>query len=134
MLRCLNCQQSKEFRFGGHVGEQETTITFDDTNTKIIIMVENDTNTKHSEEVCGALHKALSEQKDGEVVCNKCDEPLSLMDAKNAFQHPGQFFDAENLCHCGGELWMDQVPNTKVFAFVCEKCDWVKPRAGVSGA
>ena len=132
MIRCLNCQQSKQFRFGGRDGDPVATFTFNDTNTKVIEMLENDVD--RGPDAHAALENVLKNQNDGEIVCAKCDEELSLMDARNAFNEPGQFFDAENLCHCGGELWMDNVPGTKNYAFVCEKCDWVKPRVAVSGA
>ena len=68
------------------------------------------------------------------IKCHACDEGSPSVDWKDAWDNPMKIFDADNLCHCGGELWMDQVPNTPHYAFICEKCDWVKPKSTVSGA
>jgi predicted RNA-binding Zn-ribbon protein involved in translation (DUF1610 family) len=41
--------------------------------------------------------------------------------------------ESENLCHCGGELWMDKIEGTNQYAFICEDCGWVNPNTKVSG-
>lgn len=47
--------------------------------------------------------------------------------------------ESENLCHCGGDLWLDPLPAMipgapKKFGWVCDNCEWVKPNETVSGA
>ncbi len=68
------------------------------------------------------------------LTCSECDGTGTTNDWIRAFEDPTIFFEMELLCHCGGELWMDQIPGTSQYGFVCEKCNWVKPNAKVSGA
>ena len=68
------------------------------------------------------------------VSCEECDEANLSENWVLAFEDPTMFFDMEALCHCGGELWMDQIPLSNQYGFVCEKCNGVKPNAKVSGA
>lgn len=66
--------------------------------------------------------------------CPECNEANDFANWARAFKEPLVFFETENLCHCGGELWMDQIPGTRNYGFVCDDCNWVKPKAVVSGA
>ena len=68
------------------------------------------------------------------MTCRACDETSDFENWVTAFNDPLAFFEMEQLCHCGGELWMDQIPGTRDYGFVCEKCEWVKPHKRVSGA
>lgn len=65
--------------------------------------------------------------------CNNCDVTNPVHKWMHAFEDPLVYFEMENLCHCGGELWMDQIPGTSSYGFVCEDCNWIKPKAVVSG-
>jgi predicted RNA-binding Zn-ribbon protein involved in translation (DUF1610 family) len=71
------------------------------------------------------------------VECPKCHEVASSEDWFRTWNDPltSEHLESENLCHCGGELWMDRVPNVypPQYAYVCDKCQWVKPRVRVSG-
>lgn len=69
------------------------------------------------------------------IKCHECHESDHTPEEwATAFTDPLKYFDMEALCHCGGELWMDQIPGTSSYGFVCEDCNWVKPKAKVSGA
>jgi hypothetical protein len=70
--------------------------------------------------------------KDGDMTTEKLKHN-TIKDWLDAFEDPLKFFEMEQLCHCGGELWMDHIPGTTQYGFVCEECNWVKPRATVSG-
>ncbi|WP_422661653.1 hypothetical protein ACK8P5_26385 (plasmid) [Paenibacillus sp. EC2-1] len=70
-----------------------------------------------------------------EIPCMHCGEESPRWkwhDAyKNAYRHLDM--DGDQLCHCGGELYMEQIPGTPKYGMVCERCSWVKPRAIISG-
>lgn len=71
---------------------------------------------------------------DDYLTCPECDGTGTTQDWVRAFEDATIFFEMDLLCHCGGELWMDQIPGTNQYGFVCDKCNWVKPNAKVSGA
>lgn len=71
---------------------------------------------------------------DQDVTCGECEGTHDIQNWILAFKEPLRFFETEQLCHCGGELWMDQIPGTRNYGFVCDDCNWVKPKAVVSGA
>lgn len=84
--------------------------------------------------------KALEEHdlrfdfQDGtKLQCFMCKEWSEFDDWVKAWDLPGDYFDADNLCTCGGELWYDNVPGTHYFGLVCEECGFVKPRSAISG-
>lgn len=66
--------------------------------------------------------------------CSFCDHEDAFDVFLDAWQNPINYFDAENLCHCGTELWMDRVPKGRGYGMVCERCGWVKPNSVVSGS
>lgn len=66
--------------------------------------------------------------------CPLCHTESSLEDWMEAWKRPIDFFDAEQLCSCGEELWMDRIPYTNRFGLVCDKCEWVKPQSSLSGS
>lgn len=79
------------------------------------------------------------QEKEGVMVdfnqeCPACHETHSMEDWIAASEQPMEFFDVENLCGCGGELWMDRIPYTNKYGLICEKCEWVKPAVIVSGS
>jgi hypothetical protein len=63
------------------------------------------------------------------VKCPACHEAHSRMNWVEAFEYPMEYFDAEALCGCGGEMWLDRVPRTNRYAMVCERCQWTPPKA-----
>lgn len=65
--------------------------------------------------------------------CSSCDHVALFGDFYDAHLNPIDYFDAEELCSCGEELWMDQVPGMKRYGLVCDACGWVKPDSIVSG-
>lgn len=71
-----------------------------------------------------------------EVACYYCGEADSIANHIEAFEKPELHFDAENLCGCGEELWMDAViqRGRRVYALTCDKCGWVKPGVALSGS
>lgn len=85
------------------------------------------------------LARALTEYNlsfiDHEAIpCRRCGEVHSFSEYNNAWEMPGDYFDGEDqLCHCGSPLWFDKIPGTPHFALTCEKCEWQKPRAKISG-
>jgi len=52
---------------------------------------------------------------------------------RRAFVHSIDYFDIEQMCSCGGELWMDKLPNGR-YGLQCEKCGWIKPNVSYSGS
>lgn len=67
------------------------------------------------------------------ICCFSCQIEEKLNEFILAFSNPMDYFEADNLCRCGGEFWMDNIPGTKDYGFVCEKCNYVKPKEKVSG-
>lgn len=70
---------------------------------------------------------------EAECKCSFCDHVDSFEEFHNAWVTPIDYFDAEQLCHCGTELWMDRIPYTNKYGLVCDRCGWVKPDSIVSG-
>lgn len=71
---------------------------------------------------------------DEKIPCPFCKVENTFADWNKAWEHPGEFFDGDNLCGCGGELWFDRVIGSNRFALACERCGWEKPKAVLSGA
>lgn len=113
-FRCPQCGQAHEMVTAKY------TFTMDKEMTKILVDDIDPT---------GGIHITWNE----EVTCKECSTANDIQDWVTAFEDPLMFFDMEQLCHCGGELWMDQIPGTRNYGFVCEKCNWVKPKAVVNG-
>jgi hypothetical protein len=70
---------------------------------------------------------------DASVICDECHTTSPAKYWLEAVEEPLKFFETENMCHCGGELWMDQLPGSNRFAWTCDNCGWIKPNAFVSG-
>lgn len=133
MIRCTKCGQSKEFSLKNSMDE---TIVFvlDDMGTKVVGSKIDD--VALGQDMNEAVEAAIIAASDLEVTCVKCNEENHIVDARTAFEDPLEYFETENLCHCGKELWMDQIPGTRTYAFICddEECGWIKPTGAVSGA
>lgn len=67
------------------------------------------------------------------IKCPNCKDVHTFEQWHRAWDFPMDYFDADALCSCGGELWWDKIPGTPRFAHVCEECGWAKPRAVISG-
>ena len=78
--------------------------------------------------------ESIGEKVLDQVTCSDCQGQHSLEDWQKAFIQPMDFFDAENLCACGEELWMEKVPGTNVYALTSDSCGWIKRRDVVSGS
>lgn len=68
------------------------------------------------------------------IECPACKEENSIDDWDQAHKEPMDFFDAEHLCGCGGEMWMDRLPYSNKYGLVCDECGWFKPNFVVSGS
>lgn len=115
MFRCPSCAQAHQMKI-----DDQTIFTQNKEMTTLYLNqneVESDTTLRSNPD----------------VACTKCHEVNPLKLWEDAFADPGRYFDADNLCHCGGELWMDQIPGTSTYGFVCDDCKWVKPKHTVSG-
>lgn len=67
------------------------------------------------------------------IPCPVCKKSHSWREWQEAFENPMDYFDAEELCPNGHELWMTRMSNGK-YALACEECGWVKPGSAVSGS
>jgi hypothetical protein len=65
--------------------------------------------------------------------CPRCDAVHPFVKWNDAWINPGDYFEADDLCACGGELWWSHLPDRPAYAHVCERCGWVRPKAIVSG-
>lgn len=70
---------------------------------------------------------------EGMIACDECKGIAPAKDWFYAAEEPLKFFETENMCHCGGELWMDKLPGSDRFGWTCDDCGWIKPNALVSG-
>jgi hypothetical protein len=84
-------------------------------------------------DVAAFLHEKKSPAVQ-DAKCPSCGEVHTIQEWQDALENPMDYFDAENLCGCGGELWMDRIPFSNKYGMVCEKCEWVKPNVVVSGS
>lgn len=75
----------------------------------------------------------LDAQGDNYLECYICQVASKFEAWVKAWDFPGDFFDADQLCGCGGELWFDKIIGSNRFALQCETCGWIKPRAVISG-
>lgn len=132
MIRCKECGQSKAFSLKNANGE-DIHFELNEINTHV---VKADTEADVLEqEIALAVETALLAADELEITC-KCGHTQDISEARTAFEDPLEYFETENLCHCGKELWMDQIPGTRTYAFICddEECGWIKPKGAVSGA
>lgn len=81
-----------------------------------------------------ARNLALDLKEDNSLECVCCGEWNTFEQWNHAWKFPGDFFDADQICQCGGELWYDRVPGQNFYALVCEECGWVKKNKVISGA
>ena len=133
MIRCTGCRQS--INFAVEADDKTTIFRFDLVNENITEAAETETDelTHLTDEQCSALLLQLQGDTYAQVKCMECKETIEMADAKLAFADPSAFFEEENICHCGGELWIDQIHNTPTYGLVCEECGWIKPKSGISG-
>lgn len=135
MFRCPNCAQCQSIDLVLKNGEKY----------KVIMNKEMDKATFSNGILTidpeHALHESVSKRVKEEISleqnieCPKCNEVSTLekfLDAKENTLNYHEMPDNQ-LCHCGGELWMDNIPGTTKYGFVCDKCNWVKPKKVVNG-
>lgn len=133
MFRCPHCGQGKEIHYRGTRNEKITVI-MEDTMQKVdsVIYKDNTCLPEQAEKFVKMMTNINKGTQD--VQCTKCKETNPLDKWVEAYTDPLKYFEMESLCHCGGELWMDKIPGTSSYGFVCEDCGWVKPKAIVSGS
>ena len=133
MFRCPDCGQGKEVSFIIPAGVPVRLIMKDEMDEVETVIVDGEGEAAESPETFVETFKTSEEQ---DIECAKCSETHTIEEWRDAHAEPLKYFEMENeqLCHCGGELWMDQIPGTRTYGFVCEDCDWVKPKKVVSGA
>lgn len=80
---------------------------------------------------------AIITQLPQDTSCTRCDQESKTKLWFDCWEDPlkSDMLETENLCHCGGELYLEEIPNNtpKKFGWVCEKCNWVKPHVRFSG-
>lgn len=134
MFRCPGCGQGKEMFFQGTRGERLHMKMSDDMEkVEDIFWKHTHHHTPESQE---RFLKMIPKVIGQEIECPRCPEAHTLEEWLEAKTDTLKYLEMEDsqLCHCGGELWMDVIPGTKNYGFVCEKCEWVKPKKVVSGA
>lgn len=67
------------------------------------------------------------------VECSYCNHKAVFSDFVEAAVNPVDYFDKEQMCSCGGELWIDRIPYSNRYGLQCEDCGWIKPKSVVSG-
>lgn len=132
MIRCKECGQSKGFSLKNAMGE---TINFELNDLGTHVEKADTEADVLNQDIAVAVEAALLAADELEITC-KCGHAQDITDARTAFEDPLEFFETENLCHCGKELWFDKVPGTNVYALICddEECGWIKRTGAVSGA
>lgn len=135
MFRCPSCAQAHEIRVVLKNGEPYA-VRQNKEMTEVIFhngMIEIDKDHALHE----STEKRIKEETDMEqlVECPECQEVNTLANYIEAKVDTLKYHEMndDQLCHCGGELWMDQIPGTPKFGFVCDKCSWVKPKKVVNG-
>lgn len=133
MFRCPNCGQSQKMKVSLPNNEEMT--LYMDANTEQYAMVVGGALHPKSEEK-GQFYKEQLLNTDASQLtqCHNCYDTHEIEVWIEAYKVPLKYFEMAELCHCGGELWMDQIPGSNKFGFVCEDCEWVKPNKVVSGA
>lgn len=59
--------------------------------------------------------------------CPECGSEFWIEHWIECFKDPLKYrFESEDLCACGGELYMEQIEGTKKIQWKCEKCNWAK--------
>jgi hypothetical protein len=135
MFRCPKCAQGKTVTVRGSRREV-ITITMTDDMREVEEFFHKHTHIREDEAKRTYMRKILNNRKDQLCECPKCKESHTWGKWEDAKYNALKYFEMDDpqLCHCGGELWMDNIPGTTAYGFVCDKCNWVKPRAKVSGA
>lgn len=138
MIRCKECGQSREFELT-NVGGQIITFTMNELGTvieKASIIDNSIGETATEEEIIVAVEAAILASSELNMTCSRCKAEENINVLRTAFEDPLEYFESENLCHCGKELWFDKIPGTNIYALICddEECNWIKRTGAVSGA
>ena len=93
MFRCPECRTRKEFyirKLGyKYIVNQSTDFCSKDAIVK----------TKTSLD--------FKKHQNSTMQCKACEHKDTVSSFANAYANPMLYFDAENLCDCGGEVWID---------------------------
>jgi predicted RNA-binding Zn-ribbon protein involved in translation (DUF1610 family) len=133
MFRCPDCGQAHEI-VAKLPNEEKGTFLLNEEMSEMTLIVlgtpieEDHPKQKEYEQMVGDIDQSQ------EITCPECGFQDTLKNYIDAFNDPLRYFDTDQLCHCGGELYMDNIPGTSNYGWVCEECGWVKPNAVVSGA
>ena len=67
----------------------------------------------------------------GTLTCVACGTTHNVGQFFDAFDYPEDYELEENLCYCGEELYMENIPGTQTMRFTCDKCGWIKPKIDI---
>lgn len=135
MFRCPDCGQAHKIVVEFQDGEQGLLeLSKDAKDMKLIIHGQEITEDHEFRDAYEQKIDSINQEQ--EIICPECKFGDTLANFIEAHEDPLKYFEVEHLCHCGGELCMDNIPGTNKFGWVCEEedCRWVKPNAVVSGA
>lgn len=102
MFRCPNCKARKEFKI------RNTGYSY-----KVLESLSEDDNPvfQSKEFECKKGNENLMQDyekyKYYRMTCMACGHKDKVEEFKNAFDDPMKYFDTQNLCDCGGEVWQD---------------------------
>jgi len=67
------------------------------------------------------------------LTCVGCGFREDVSEFINAFDFPSDYELEENMCYCGEELYLENIPGTTKMNFICDSCGWVNPKGSVFG-
>ena len=139
MFRCPTCATVTKLKLtGGHsllANPQMTHVWLAKEPISIPSMIEKADNEITA--IAKLLEKhglEVERNEKDEIECMNCNAFHPFQDWNNAWTYPGDYFDADQLCWCGGEFWFDHVPGTRSYAPVCDSCGLVKQGKRISGS
>lgn len=132
-FRCPYCGQAHELRFTFEAEDlrlkQNPTM-----DTVWLERIRNGVTERFNEDEREYDHYVHALANMIKIPCHHCHETAPKWRWTHAYQNPLLYFETENICHCGGEMYYQGSPGTDRFGLICEKCNWIKPGSAISGA
>lgn len=132
-FRCPHCGQTHEFKY-----------TYDQSNFTLKRLLPQDVLILEEDRMNGAVYTYESgtpefQKHTGHIhysmmtPCHKCKKSAIRARWADAYERSHLYFEAEHLCHCGGEMDYQPLMGSDRFALVCDRCGETDRTKTISG-
>lgn len=136
-FRCPYCGQAHELKFTYDARDltikqnKQLTERYIEEVDKSSIVHQTFKYEEGSESYDQLITKVFNEM---DVACWTCRKTAPKWRWTHAFDKPLLYFQTEEICHCGGELYYQKIVGTDSFGMVCEKCGDYDKNKRMSGS